>query len=125
MSKKNSNCIEQTVVNQLIRAQAQVTIKPVIKQGKPKVYCLDSDIKPNYVREESPEAYYPPLKECTKPSNKCTFTLTQLLCVEVPINIDVDVDVDEGIIQCGRPRLGPCNPRNPRHKELDCEDESE
>ena len=120
MSIEHTNCPKETIVSQLMKVQTQVTINPIVTHGRPKVYCLDSDISHGCNREENPKSYYPAKEECSKPNNKCSFILTQLLCVEIPIELDVDVDVDKGIVCCGRPGIGSCDPR---HKEQCCDDE--
>jgi hypothetical protein len=121
MSNQYPDCSKETVVSQLVKAQAQVTIKPIVKHGQAKVYCLESDIRPGH--EIKKVNYWTrPQDRCEKPSNKCTFVLTQLLCVEIPIDFDVDVDVNKGITRCGTPKIGPCEPpRKPRQKEFYCE----
>ena len=40
MSKKFSKCDKKSIVSQLIRTQAQVTLKPIAKHGKPKYSVL-------------------------------------------------------------------------------------
>ncbi|NLB18510.1 MAG: hypothetical protein GX825_07260 [Syntrophomonadaceae bacterium] len=38
-------------------------------------------------------------------NQKYNYTLTQLICVEIPISIDADVDIKEGITCCGKPEV--------------------
>lgn len=110
MSKQKINCCKDTIIHQLLNVQAQVTVTPDIDAGKPKVFCVDSKIKPNCHYDKK------------KKSDKCTFTISQALCVEIPFSIDIDVDVDEGIICCGNPELGPCKQY---YREIDCTDQNE
>lgn len=35
----------------------------------------------------------------------CNYTLTQIICIEIPISIDADVDIKEGITCCGKPKI--------------------
>lgn len=107
------------MVNQLIRSQAHVTIEPAIRHGRPKVSCLDYNIRPSYDWEEEEQIYCPPKDECIESSNKCSFILSQLFRVEIPIEMDVDVNVDKGIIRCGNPSIGPWDHK---HKEINCDD---
>lgn len=122
MSDQNTDCGKEAIIHQLLKVQAQVTVTPIIKDGRPRVYCIDSDIRPACDDDEDRRAYYQRRRESEDSDGKCTFTVTQVLCVEIPISVDVDVDVDQGIVRCGRPEFGPCE--HPR-KELDCMDQSE
>lgn len=122
MSDQYTNYNKETIVHQLLKVQAQVTVTPTIKEGKPIIYCVKSDIKPGIDCDERKNAYYQKWKEPARVDNKCTFTLTQLLCVQIPISMDVGVDVDQGIVHCDTPQLGPC--KFP-HKEYDSADQEE
>lgn len=88
------------LVNQIVKAQAQVCIKPECSHGEARIYCLDTKIKPGCDCVD--------MKDYHRPGEKCTFTVTQLFCVEVPVSLDFDVDVNEGITCCGKPEFGPC-----------------
>ena len=121
MSNQYPDCSEETIVSQLKKAQAQISINPIVNHGQPRVYCLESNIRPG-VEAKRPNYWTPPQDRCGKPSTKCTFTLTQLLCVEIPIEFDVDVKVDKGIARCGTAKIGPCEPPcKPPQKEFYCE----
>jgi hypothetical protein len=122
LSKKFSKCDKKSIVSQLIRTQAQVTLKPIAKHGKPKVFCIDSAVGPNFDWDEQQQPCKPTIEDSDRKNSKCTFTITQLLCVEVPIEIDMDVDVDAGIIRCGKPNIGPCKPRR---KDFSLDDEND
>lgn len=90
------------IVQQLLEVEAQVTVTPHINHGKPKIFCVKSDILP-----------------CCDSEN---FTVTQVIYVEIPITFDVDVDVDKGIVHCCEPDFGPCElkelPKPPNPHEL-------
>ncbi|NLB41823.1 MAG: hypothetical protein GX815_06090 [Clostridiales bacterium] len=118
MSNQYPDCSKETIVSQIVKAQAQITVNPIVKHGRPKVYCLESNIRP--CKQSKKVNYWtPPEDRCKKPSNNCTFTLTQLLCVEIPIEFGVDVDVNTGITRCGTAKIGPCEPRcNSRQEEF-------
>lgn len=124
MLEKHISCPKETVVNQLIRTQARVTIRPIVKHGRPRIHCLGSDVKPSYDWDKNPKLRFTPddweidseslhlsPAECDRPENKCSFILTQLLCVEIPIEFDADVDVNGGIVHCSEPNIGPCKPK--------------
>lgn len=115
MEDKHTDC-EETIVHQLVKVQAQVTVDPHVKCGKSKVYCIDSHIKPGCECDD--------IIEHDRCGDKCTFTLTQLFCVEIPVAIGVDVDVDSGIVHCGIPDFGPCNPLCENKELIDQNDES-
>lgn len=114
MSDQHTKCDKENLVHQLLKVQAEVTITPLVTHGPPKVCCIDSEIKPDFDCDKWTE-----LKEA---NGKCSFTLTQIFCVEIPIELDVDVAIDKGIIGCGKPDFGPCKtpckkpPCNPPHK---------
>ncbi len=36
---------------------------------------------------------------------ECNYTLTQIICIEIPISIDACVDIKEGIACCGKPKI--------------------
>lgn len=107
MSDQATNCGKVAIVHQLLKVGAQVTVKPIVKHGRPRAYCIDSHIKPGSDWEEKKIVFHGG-KDSERSDGKCTFTVTQVVCVEIPIAIGVDVDVDEGILRCGTPKFGPC-----------------
>ena len=110
MADKYTDC--DTVIHQFLKLQAQVNSTPRVKHGKPKVYCFYSNLKPDSKCTESAEYTESETKAITnKCGDNCSFTLTQLFCVQIPIAFDVDVDIDEGIVRCGKPAFGPCKPK--------------
>jgi len=111
MRKENEECDQinscgEEIVHQFLEVEAQVTITPLVRHGRPKVTCLGSELKKDDCN------WGTSCRSCRK--DECTYTLRQVLCVEIPITLGVDVDVDEGITHCGRPEFGPCN--KPHHK---------
>jgi hypothetical protein len=113
LSDENLNCTKTIIANQLVKTQAVVTIEPIAQCGDPKVYCIGSNVKPRDDRKPKPKSFYPIIggRSCDEQRSKCSFTLTQLLCIEIPIEIDVDIDLEQEIVCCGTPRIGPCTPR--------------
>jgi len=107
MSDQHENCQKETIVHQLVKVRADVNIQPHVKHGRPKVFFVDTDIKQDHDCDEWKKDYNTQ-KECVKDKCKCAFTVTQLLCIEIPIAFDVDVDVDQGTVECCKPDLGPC-----------------
>lgn len=148
MSDCHKGCPDHTaceaVVHQLLEVEAQITVTPLIKHGEPKVFCLETEIKPGCLKGDCPDQHPVPVeslchlaktyfdghekenesaqessrekrktgwqmkKESEKPRGKCTFTVAQTICVEIPIAFDVDVDVDKGVVCCHEPDIGPC-----------------
>lgn len=103
-------CDKENIIHQLIKVQAQVKVTPLVKHGVPKIHCIKSCIK---LHSDCPddECDCPDYDwdcDCTEESDHdCNFTLTQIICVEVPISFDVDVDVKKGILCCGKPDIKP------------------
>lgn len=110
MSDPNKKCEKDILVHQLVKAQADVNIEPHVRHGMPKIYFIDTDIVPHCECEDCHKPVCETEKKPPMPGDKCCFTVTQVLCVEIPIIFDVDVDVDEGKIRCCKPDLGPCKP---------------
>ena len=96
MSNIKIPCPEEKVIRQLVKIQTEATITPHLKPIKPKIYCVDA-------RECNCNSC---CKSCNSKCNwnkskgKCTSTITQVLCIEIPISFDVDVDVSQGAICC-------------------------
>lgn len=110
MVDKYNEC--DTIVHQFLKLQAQVNSTPRIKHGKPKVCCFYSNLKPDCTCTEDSEYTESETQAITdKCGNNCSFTLTQLFCVQIPIAFDVDVDIDEGIVRCSKPAFGACKPK--------------
>lgn len=102
MHDQNNKC--ENIVRQLLKVQAQVKVTPFVKHGEPNVYCIDSQIKPKrkcHDYEYEGDSHWE--SDCLR--NKCNFTLTQLICVEIPICVDADIDIKEGIVCCGKPEV--------------------
>jgi hypothetical protein len=97
---EHSRC--DTIVHQLLELEAKVTLTPHIKNGKPKIFCIDSEIQPCCESEKEDG------EKLELAAKKCCFTVSQVICVEIPISFDVDVDVDKGIVNCCKPDFGPC-----------------
>ncbi len=38
MSYPNNDCCTETLIHQLVKVQAQVTVTPLVKHGEPRVY---------------------------------------------------------------------------------------
>lgn len=99
----NFECEKNTIVHQLVEVEAEITIKPIVKHGKPKVSCYEADV------HSSNSSNCGKCKRKEKSCGKCTYSVSQIICVEIPVNFDVEVDVDKGITKCGKPHIGPCD----------------
>jgi len=100
---QDDKCDKDNIIRQLLKVQAQITVTPLVTHGNPNVYCLDSCIKPNTNHYDNKYDCDTTWESGCRP--KCNFTLTQVVCVEIPISIDVDVDIKKGIVCCGRPEI--------------------
>lgn len=108
-----NSCGKENIIHQLVKVQAQVKIKPLVKHGIPRVYCVDSCIRPHFDRCNGESIDF----DCCNcdhncdftcgSDNSCNFTLTQLICVEIPISFNADVDIKKGIVCCGDPDVRP------------------
>lgn len=103
MHEQNDKC-KENIIRELLKVQAQITVTPLVRHGEPKVFCIDSCIKPN---KRCPDHGYgcDTFWESGCSRNRCNFTLTQVICVEIPISFDAEVDIKEGIVCCGRPEI--------------------
>lgn len=106
MSDQNEKCKKEKHVYQLVKVQGQVRVKPKIKQGPARVYCLETDIRPHGERCRGIVDF--PQKDSINYEDSCSFTVSQMLCVEVPIAFDAVAEVSRGRIVCGKPRPTPC-----------------
>lgn len=111
MTDHDNSCDKENTIHQLLKVQAHVKVKPLVKHGIPKVYCIDSCIKPHLGHgHDSSNGFegcdYDHNNGCTRESDhNCNFTLTQLICVEIPISFGADVDIKKGITCCGNPDI--------------------
>ncbi len=115
-------CPQNVVVSQLIKAETKVAVEPTICSGVPKVYCLESRIKPSRDCDGKQGPFPFTVGDSARHSGKCSFILTQLLCFEVPIEFGIDVDIEKGAVRCSRPCIGPC-PQTPCPSSILDEDE--
>ncbi len=123
MSKQHVQCLEEVVVSQLIKTQTKVSLEPTVNEGVPRVCCLDSSIRPIRSYNERQDASSFATAECVEPGHKCAFILTQLLCVEIPIDYGVNVEIEKRPVQCSRPWVGLCESRSGEASMPDDEEE--
>lgn len=129
MPYKYKKCNKENIISQLVKVQAQVTVTPLVAYGKPKVCCIHSSLTPNsgypceccdhnsYEYNSNCnsmdcnfvewDAEYNETCELGSSGSKCNFTLTQVICIEIPISIDADVNVKEGIACCDKHDVKP------------------
>lgn len=141
MPNQYNKCDKENIIQQLVKVQAEITVTPLVKHENPKVYCIDSCIKPNSdccnqqccncnycdCDYECCDCYNQRCCNCNycncdccdrnpnqdttcesgRSKTKCNYTLTQIICVEIPISIDADIDIKEGIVCCDRPNAKP------------------
>lgn len=96
-----SSCEKRALVHQCLEINANVTVTPILDHGNPTVLCIKSEVFSGHSGKEE-------CGNCDICNESCTFHVSQVLCVEIPICFGVEVDVEKGNIRCGRPDFGPC-----------------
>jgi hypothetical protein len=83
----------RAVVNETVCVQADVTVTPVVTVGNVRSFCVGGLV----------------IGACAgTPVEACTFTVSQSICVQVPLTFAADVvAVPTGVV-CGTPAPGPC-----------------
>ncbi|MGB3261532.1 hypothetical protein [Paenisporosarcina sp.] len=71
--------------------EANVTVTPTVVAGRPIVNCVGT---PSLTRCR--DLGYTPSTTGT-----CTFTFSQVLCVNIPITFDATVEATRGVVACG------------------------
>jgi len=54
--------------------------------------------------------------DSTLSNGRCNYTLTQIICIEIPISMDADIDIKEGILCCGEPEILPVDDTSEKTK---------
>lgn len=135
MPDQPNHCDKENMISQLLKVQAQITVTPLVKHGDPKVSCIDSFIRPSFGCCDHDSFDYDDYCDChcdccnhstgydtvceSRRKPACNFTLTQLICVEIPISMDVDVDIQEGILCCDRPEVESTNDDRKTDNKID------
>src|SRR4051794_8921609 len=84
-------------VSELVCVEADVTVTPTVEAGTPTVNCVGNPSTISCVnRGFTPSA-----------TGSCTFTISQVLCVNIPITFDADVVATPGQVACGPVSMGP------------------
>ncbi|NLJ57942.1 MAG: hypothetical protein GX339_03750 [Tissierellia bacterium] len=104
MDNQYNKCEKENLIRQLVEVQAQVSVIPHVRHGTPEVSCLDCCIKPNLNCCEK-DYYDCGCCDWEYRRHKFNYTLTQLICLEIPIWIDADVEIKEGISGYGKPKI--------------------
>jgi len=92
-SQQTTEC--PTVVHETVSVQAEVTITPKVVVGEVTSYCVGNPIIGTC-----------PLDPC--PAEKCTFSVSQNICVQVPMTFSAKAEAREAGIVCSTPTAGPC-----------------
>lgn len=77
-----------------------VKVTPFAKPGTAKATCCGEPI----VR---------PGGQCTGNQTSCSFTITQNLCIEIPISFDAVIETGAAVVQCGTVSETDCDCSNP------------
>ncbi|MDF2534705.1 MAG: hypothetical protein K0R18_862 [Bacillales bacterium] len=83
------------LVHENVCVQAEITITPHVMVGEVKSFCSGNPI----------------IGKCpgmTSPTGKCTFNVSQNICVQVPIKFSATAEAIPAGIVCGTPASGPC-----------------
>lgn len=99
---RNSQILQQVegcepVVSADVCIEADVTITPVVTPGTPVVTCLGD---PFFGTCEE-EGFEP------SDTGTCTFTVSQVLCINIPLTFEADVEAVAGDVACGNVFSGP------------------
>lgn len=89
-----SSC--ENIFFQKERVCVPVTIKPFAMPGKSTVRCCG---RPTVSNQST----------CPGTATSCTFTVTQALCIEIPITFGADVETGQARVQCGDVSEEPCD----------------
>ncbi len=85
----------ETTTSQLINICLPVTIEPFACLGRTRTVCCGSAVIGDV--------------PCSgQPNGSCTFTVSQLLCVEVPITFGANTIPGNTYVRCGAPTPGTC-----------------
>lgn len=84
-------------VHETVCVQADVTLTPVVTVGTVRSFCVGPPI-------------IGPCVGPTSPSGTCTFTVSQQICVQVPLTFSASATAVPTGIVCGTPQPGPCSP---------------
>ncbi|MCZ8536484.1 hypothetical protein M9R32_04725 [Paenisporosarcina quisquiliarum] len=71
--------------------EAEVTVTPTVVALRPTVNCVGT---PSLTRCRA-------LGYTPSPTGTCTFTFSQVLCVNIPITFDATVEATRGVVACG------------------------
>ncbi len=83
----------EATVHENVCVQATVTIRPRVDVGDVDTFCIDG-------------VSFRPCPGTV--ARFCTFTVSQNICVEIPLTFAADVTTENAAIVCGTPRTGEC-----------------
>lgn len=86
-----------TVVNETVCVQARVTITPDVETGEIRSFCVGNPMIGNCPGTPST-------------TGDCSFTVSQRICVQVPLTFSADATAEPTGIVCGIPDVGECQP---------------
>lgn len=75
---------------QKVNVSVPVTVKPFAHTGEIRVKCCGHPVVHSACA----------LPEASHYNDTCSFTITQTICVEVPVEFGADTEIDETIIEC-------------------------
>lgn len=86
-----SDCL--TTVHETVCVQANVTITPDVEVGTIETFCIGG----------------PTIGACAgTPQTHCTFSVSQSICVQIPLTFSANATAVPAGIVCGTPAVGQC-----------------
>lgn len=92
-SLQNEDQVCQTTVHETVCVQGNVTIKPKVDSGPITSFCMGNPIFGSCPGELKPT---------------CQFTVSQNICIQIPLTFSATAKTVENGIVCGIPETGPC-----------------
>lgn len=90
---QNEDAVCETTVHETVCVQGTVTITPTLTSGESTSFCIGN----------------PVIGRCPgELQESCTFTVSQNICVQIPLTFSATASAVEDGIVCGEPDIGPC-----------------
>ncbi|MGI5852184.1 MAG: hypothetical protein ACOX77_08770 [Caldicoprobacterales bacterium] len=91
--QQNTSTGCETIVHETVCVQGTVTITPDLMSGPSRSFCVGPPI----------------IGECPgELARTCTFTVSQNICVQIPLRFSATASAVSNGVVCGTPEVGPC-----------------
>ncbi|RDI45609.1 hypothetical protein [Falsibacillus pallidus] len=111
---ETTTCV--SIVHQNVCVEALVTIKPRVTIGdRVKIKCGKTHISKNHNDPHSSQSGPKTMRKATSydlnchHEDDCTFSVSQELCIAIPLVFSADAFVKPDKVACDKPGLGPCS----------------